>query len=637
MSPVQVNCPSCGAAVGFKIGSSMVTICPYCRSAVARGDRKVEDLGKVAALVDTDSPLEVGLRGKYQGQPFELTGRAQLGHSSGGVWDEWYASFPNEQWGWLAEAQGRFFLTFADEKAPTGEWPEFANLELGQEIPVRQGINFRVAEKGKARMLSAEGEIPYVLKPGRVYEYADLSGPNGAFGTADFGDEPTLYRGQQVTLTEIGISPKARKREAKTIAGTAISCPNCGGALEVRAPESERVGCPNCGALLDCTEGDLKLLTLLDPGKVTPIIPIGTTGTTADGLMTVIGMLERSVTFDGVDYFWEEYLLYEPQIGFRWLVRSDNHWSFVRPVPPGDVGGHGKYRSFGSRTFKLFQKADATVTHVVGECYWKVSVGETVGTADFIAPPQMLSREVTISEDGEEVNWSAGDYLTPAEVEKAFGVSRLPRPSGVAPNQPYLYKKIYSTWGWLMLAAGVLAMLFVVISPRRSVLEKTFVLQAFENADKPQIFLVENVELKGRNNIQVSATAQVTNSYLGVEGDFIKEGEETLDLQPFLVPVEYYFGVDGGESWSEGGQSNYTVLSALPTGTYTLRLEVYGEPGKAPPTFTVYVVQGVPRWLHVILLFLLLSVVPGFMLLYHLNFEHRRWQDSSYSPFGSSD
>src|SRR5262249_41704536 len=90
---VKVSCPGCGGPVEFKIGSAMVSVCPYCRSVVARGDRRVEDLGKVAALADTDSNLEVGLKGRYDGVPFMLTGRTQLKHQAGGTWDEWYAAF----------------------------------------------------------------------------------------------------------------------------------------------------------------------------------------------------------------------------------------------------------------------------------------------------------------------------------------------------------------------------------------------------------------------------------------------------------------------------------------------------------------------------------------------------------------
>src|SRR5262249_3028349 len=113
--------------------------------------------------------------------------------------------------------------------------------------------------------------------------------------------------------------------------------------------------------------------------------------------------------------------------------------------------------------------------------------------------------------------------------------------------------------------------------------------------------------------------------------------ETTGEVQPFFVPVEYYHGVDDGESWSEGGYRNSTIISALPTGAYTLRLEVAGEAGKRPNSLSVKIDQGVPRWLYIFLVLLALAAFPLLMALYHLNFEYRRWQDSDYSPFRSDD
>src|SRR4029453_7194701 len=112
MSVLVANCPSCGAPVEFKSGQSVVVICVYCRSAVARTDRELKDLGKVAELVETGSPLDICPRGTWQGVSFGLTGRAQLGHEMGGQWDEWYATFSNGWLGWLGEARGRFFFPF---------------------------------------------------------------------------------------------------------------------------------------------------------------------------------------------------------------------------------------------------------------------------------------------------------------------------------------------------------------------------------------------------------------------------------------------------------------------------------------------------------------------------------------------
>src|SRR6185436_540066 len=126
MTPLQANCPTCGAPVAFKQGSSIVVVCEFCRSAVARTDRALEDLGKVAEIAETGSPLDLGLRGSYNSVPFELTGRAQLGHEAGGIWDEWYAAFADGRWGWLAEAQGRFYLTFELSIPSSVQLPSFA-------------------------------------------------------------------------------------------------------------------------------------------------------------------------------------------------------------------------------------------------------------------------------------------------------------------------------------------------------------------------------------------------------------------------------------------------------------------------------------------------------------------------------
>src|SRR5262245_11091841 len=164
MSVLQANCPSCGAPIEFKVGSPIVLICPYCRSAVSRTDRGLEDLGKVAEIMDSESPLRLGLHGTYKGNRFELTGRAQLKHELGGFWDEWYATFSNGWVGWLAEAQGNFYLTFYQPLPEGIRLPSFDQLQVGQpvnELPVPTPL--MVVEKGIATAVAADGEIPYQL------------------------------------------------------------------------------------------------------------------------------------------------------------------------------------------------------------------------------------------------------------------------------------------------------------------------------------------------------------------------------------------------------------------------------------------------------------------------------------------
>ena len=658
---VEASCPACGATISFKIGSSIVVVCDYCHSVIARGDRALEDLGKVADIVDTGSPLDIGLTGVYQGVRFELTGRAQLGHEAGGVWDEWYAAFQDGRWGWLAEAQGKFYMTFEQSLPEQSLIPPYAMLQLGEPVSALS-IPLSVAEKGQAEALGAKGEIPYKLVPGSQYLYADLSGPHGVFATLDYGSQPpAIYIGREVPLAEFGFLSHAPEREARRVESLQLSCPNCGGPLELRAPDStKRVTCPNCGSLLDVSQGKLEFLQALDP-KIKPLIPIGTTGEFEQGQLMIIGFAVRSVEFEGVRYYWEEYLLYNPQIGFRWLVRSDDNWNFVEPVPPGDVQPTANARNvqYNGEVYRLYQDTIARVEHVAGEFYWEVTAGEQVRAADFIHPPFMLSKEVSLSDassggeapqepasqkgkrrrrkatvDTGEVNWSLGTFLRPAEVEKAFGTAGLPRTSKIAPNQPFLHKKVYKYWGLLLLASFVVGIVTIAMGAHRKVYEASFALEPLKNAEDSQVKFTDPFELKARQNIRVSAQAQVDNSWLEVQGDIIDAN--TNESVGFSLPVEYYHGVEDGEAWSEGDKTPSTYLSAPPTtGNYMLGLEVRWEKWQQPATVTVRVEQGYPHASYMFVTMVFLCVIPVGVAFYQLSFEKRRWADSDYSPYQS--
>lgn len=661
---VEVSCPACGAPITFRMGSSIVVVCPFCQSVVARGDRKLEDLGKVAALVETNSPLEVGLRGAYQNIQFEVTGRAQLGHDAGGMWDEWYAAFQDGRWGWLAEAQGRFYLTFQQSLPEQTLIPPFEAIQLGEPIAaLPTSVPLTVAEKSVATQLGAQGEIPYKLIPGAEYEYADLSGPHGIFATLDYSEAlPLVFVGREVTLAELGLSiAVAREGEARRITSTQLNCTQCGGPLELRAPDqSLRVTCPNCGSLLDVSQGRLEFMQALQPPKTPLVIPIGSIGEFEGVKQMVIGFMVRSVEYEGVRYYWEEFLLYNSQIGFRWLVRSDDNWSYVQAVPPGDVfhksgafGGKGDTVQFQGESYKLYQDAVARVEYVIGEFFWKVEVGETTRSADYVHPPRMLSMEATLmpavaeertepapkkgkkarSVQTGEINWSLGTYTKREDVEKAFGITDLPRTSQIAPNQPFLHKNVYKYWGLLLAATFLLGLVINATGSRAKVYEQTVAFQPVANSEGTQSVFSEPFQLNGRKNIRVTARSNVDNTWLYVEGDLISDA--TGDVQTFSLPVEYYRGVDDGESWSEGSQSPSIHLSAMPAGQYMLRLEAQWERWQQPVTLSVRIEQGVPRVLHWFLAMLFISIVPVFIILYQFSFERRRWADSDYSPFGS--
>jgi len=655
VSPIQASCPACGAPVTFKLDSSFVVVCEFCNSVVARGDRQLEDLGKVVDLVETGSPLDVDLHGVYRGVPFILTGRAQLGHEAGGVWDEWYAAFQDGRWGWLAEAQGRFYLTFQIPLPEQTLIEPFDMLQLGEPVAaLPSSVRLVVAEKGAARALGAKGEIPYKLIPGAQYEYADLSGAHGEFATLDYSEfPPSVFVGREVALAELGFPENiaAPERDARHVSSQQLSCPNCGGPLSLRAPDkTERVTCPNCGSLLDVSHGKLEFLKVLGPKRVMPIIALGAIGNFANlPPLMVIGFVQRSVEFELVRYYWEEYLLYNPQVGFRWLVRSDDNWNFVETIPPGAVAMVGERAViYNGKRFKLYQNASARVEYVLGEFYWKVAPGELVFASDYVSPPLMLSREASAIEQpaqagskqkpkavkSGEINWSLGTYMKRADVEKAFGITELPRTLKIAPNQLYPHKAIYKYWLLLLVATFIVGVVAISSAAHRQVLTKSFQMEPLKNAEDSFAVFTELFELKARQNIKIAATGNVENSWLEVEGDLVNQA--TDDSTAFSVPVEYYYGVEDGESWSEGSKTAGTHISAQPAGTYLMGLDVRWEKWQQPMTLTVTVEQGDPSGLHLFLAMLFISLLPLAMLIYHYSFERKRWADSDYSPFSSS-
>jgi hypothetical protein len=634
VSTLTANCPSCGGQIEFKSGATIVVVCPFCRSVVARTDRALQDLGKVAEVSETGSPLRLGLKGSFKGQRFELTGRAQMGHELGGMWDEWYATFSNGWVGWLAEAQGKFYLTFFQPTPPGVTLPGFEQLQIGQPVP---GLSaFIAAEKGAGKTLAASGEIPYQLTPGEVFRFADIAGQGGAFGTIDYSsDPPYLFTGNEVTLADIGLADaKPAEREARKVSAAGMGCPKCGGPLNLVAPDkAERVTCPNCDSLLDVNQGNLTYLHALapQPQNIPFVLPIGAEGTLKDGVkMKAIGTVTRSVTVDGVKYFWNEYLLYEPRLGFRWLVQSDNHWNYVEPLSVADVQDNGSTATYNGETFKIFQDGTAIVEYVQGEFYWRVEFGETVRARDFIKPPLMLSGEYTAN----ELNWSLGTYMTAREVEKAFDVSGLPGTWNVAPNQPWPHKS-FLRYSWMLLLAliGVGIIMIPMGSISSTVTSQEITLPPMPNAQGDQTAFSQPFDLKANRNVRLTASAPVDNTW--VELDFDLVNEQNADVESFPVDISYYQGVEDGEAWTEGGQSSEADISSVPAGKYTLRVGGSWEKWQQPMPVKFTVEQNVLRGVNFWLCFILLSIVPVLTLLRKWSFESRRWNESMFTAGGS--
>jgi len=629
-------CPQCGSEVVFSLDASLLKICEHCGSAIARKGADLSSYGKVAELVSTGSLLRLGIKGDYEGAPpFTLAGRLQMSHGSG-TWDEWLMAFHGGSWAWLSESQGKLHYM---GQVPLPPLPRFPDLKVGATVDLGPSGAFVVTESREGRFVTGEGELPFAVAPGSALRYADLQGPGGQFATIDYGtgaSAEAVYVGREVTFEEMGfVGVKPPERQYQAAKGAALSCPQCAGPLELRAPdETQRIACPYCGSLLDAKK-DLQVLEAMTSVPLKPLIPLGAKGRLFGAQWTLIGFMERSVQVEGVRYAWREYLLHEDRRGFRWLTESNGHWSFVDPVHAGDVtSGWGGGLVYEGESYKHFQSGFAQVDHVLGEFYWAVARGDTTETHDYVHPPRLLSEERSES----EATFSLVTYLEPEEVWRAFSArGKPPEKSGIAPNQPWPHSRharaVASLASLFAFALVVLFLFFSVIGGRQ-LLAQTYTLSpsAVSGAPESAVF-TDTFSVPRRGNVEVRVDAPVNNSWLYLDGALINE--TTGDVHEFDAEVAYYSGVDSDGAWSEGGVHARSYVGAVPSGQYVLRLQPQWEAGQAPSSYTVTLRSGVPRMYQVLLALLALLAWPLLLLWSKLRFEAARWSESDH-PWGTS-
>ena len=634
-----------------------MTVCPQCRSAVSRKGATLEALGVVAELVPTSSPFRLGMTAKPKAaglKPFRIVGRLQLSTGEG-TWDEWHVSFEDGRYGWLAEAQGTFWVT-RPLPAPTNPPPpDFPQIAPGQRLSFGGYGEFTVTDRRQALYTSAEGDLPFAATPGAVFMYADLSGADGSVGTLDYGDDPgvdAFFVGRPVALAELGVEGLEGWSERKVAArASSLNCPACGAGLQLKDPANTvRVACTYCGSVLatpqdGATAAKFEVLARLQKLPFKPLLPLGGEGTLRGRPYAILGAVLKACTVDGVHYYWREYLLKETKSeAYHWLVESNGHWTLVEPAAAGEVSTAPRLAVYRGTRYKHFQSTTARVEAVLGEFYWEVKKGESTDVSDYVAPPRILSEERYAN----EVTWSEGSYVPKEELESGFGLGApLPTPEGVGSNQPWPHAE--TARGFLRtvaLFAGIAVFLFVffnIKADRKVVYQKRHDLSV--STTDPTIapdaiaealtVVTEPFEVPRSGNVEARIDAPTDNSWVYVGAVLLEEA--TGQAYGFGLQSDYYHGVDGGERWSEGSRSRTVYVGRVPAGRYVLRLEPELERGKAPPYYDIRLRSGVPRFAHLMAVLVLLLLGPIALAISKARFEGRRWAESDYGGGSGSD
>ena len=400
-----------------------------------------------------------------------------------------------------------------------------------------------------------------------------------------------------------------------------FECPNCGGSVNVRAPgQSLHCACEFCKAVVDLTDENYKIIQKANEGlKYSPRIPLGRRGKLEGITWETIGFMIRCET--KWNFRWEEYLLFNPIHGYRFLILSNGHWNLIKMTM--DHPAKSKIASqvmLDGKKFKKFESSTAKVEYVLGEFYWRVKIGDKVDMVDLIHPPYLLSLE----HDANGRTWSIGEYMDRKEIVAAFGDDvKVPFPTGVAPNQPNKaaenLKKIKPVAIVLILAAIALQVLFGMNAKSQQVFEQSFSVAGVETT-----FVTPPFVLEGKSsNIEVILQSSVDNNWMEVEGNLSEKG--TGNGFGFLLGTEYYHGVSQGESWTEGDKSGNQVINSIPGGEYEMVIKAASGNPAMEVNFKLKIVRDVSLFSNFLIAILIFSLYPIILVFAKSSFEKQRW------------
>ncbi|MGE3317932.1 MAG: DUF4178 domain-containing protein [Candidatus Berkiella sp.] len=364
-----------------------------------------------------------------------------------------------------------------------------------------------------------------------------------------------------------------------------IACVKCGGALTLRAKGySTTVICPYCNALYKVTAHGLEIegMSLSQHQRqIEPLIPLGTRGKLHGATWEVIGFMQRR---SSLNVTWQEYLLFNPYKGFRWLTECLGHWNYVLAIHDVPKPLLGDSMSYLDQKYVFYSTYYAAVLYVIGEFYWRVKANDTCSISDYVAGPNILSKE---KQESEEI-WSLAEYIEPETVKAAFNLNTMPAKVGATINQPFKQSKELSA----LITSGVIGCilvavvgLFILIGSRHTPLvygELTAKIeQKAQSLALPPPLTVPEVkneittpsfEITDDNAfLSFSLQAPVNNNWVDVDATLINE--QTGKALYFSNGLEFYSGYDSDGYWSEGKKEDSIVLSALPKGKYHLVFE----------------------------------------------------------------
>lgn len=631
----QLHCPNCGGEHTLVNPGIVQLVCQFCQTTLYWGDDQVLQMGEKSILPEDDTRLFMWATGQIQGVGFQVTGHLVYDHGRG-VWHEWFLNLNDGREAWVSEDERK--LTLEIQVQPDGELPLPSHLQVGMPVGMG-GIQYTLREIGQAKTLGGEGQMPFVMRPGETYTYADCASLDGQqFATLEYdnGGIPTCFAGYPLghdILQIEGDKPSAVESGAASHQGKNINCTNCQAPIEV--PGGRKVEtkiCEYCGAQLDLTTAQAQVLGQnrqdINPGFV---FNVGQKCTFKGKPYEVAG---RMLYSDMEGYLTREYLLFNENDEYLWLAEENNHYVLNTPTqmaPTTDPFAMlpKQKTTVNNESFQFYEGGYSELIWVDGALPWKAAAGDTFQYADLIAPPRIFGAE----NDGNEVEFFIGDYIEPKEVYAAFGITdQEPRPKlRVHGAQPYTRSFQARITIWAGLGFTLLNLALMIWS--MTVDGKLAFRKAIVAADYLKETKTEAFDLPKGSILAVRTYANLRNSWISTQIAFVDVKTENVVAEVWS-DIGYYSGYEGGEHWSEGDKGKTKYFKSPGPGKYKLIIKADGgrdgiskHLGPAREVLVVRVYTGIVLTRYFLIAFILFAIITLIVATRKSAFESKRWSE----------
>jgi hypothetical protein len=355
---------------------------------------------------------------------------------------------------------------------------------------------------------------------------------------------------------------------------SSINCTQCGAGLSVLGGGRVMTQvCGYCGSVLDAQDNYRILSSIGKRDHPDSPVQIGMTLPVEGVEFTVIGTIGKVERHGAQRWEWVEHQLFSPTHGYAWLSWEDGNFTFTRkvrdhgrtlPVTPAgvEVAQTPPTRSFRGERYKYYETSTAEIDFMEGEFNWLPRIGDTTTTVVLLGPHAMLGFRAGETETEVELT----TLLPRAETAAALGATLPPYPPERHPLTPYRplpeERFMQAAFATSAAAAGLLAGILALSGSQVFNQPDIAVGLLPARFDVPVTNTSQLVELRVRADLD-NAWAVYGAEVRGPDGGLVFAGEGL---------AEYYSGIDGGESWSEGNRTAIMTFRPREAGLHQVTL-----------------------------------------------------------------